>query len=314
MKFIGIILLIFSSQLIAYDVYDAEKLKEFGPTRDRESLEKVGLEFGQGFSGFSGPKVFFLENQLALSDMNLFRVVSLDQDYNIKDIYKDLFIYGHSIVYSNDIILGYASASSLTIIKEKAVLGKVRLKGSYMRLVDYMYHSDILFMRNNNGKFWAVKNPTLDNQKNQSNLLQEKDIFQLFEENNGNLNGLTIDTQKRLFLHGELFTVSLKIYCSYWKELNGDIAGEVNGSKIKYDTFMKSYGFMLIGKDSEGNSYWSSSSHYINIFNTSGVLIEQLRINPDIIKSQAAVSPEGDIYFMQHEPEKATLYRIKRQW
>lgn len=311
-----IVLLLVSINIftIEFNNYDMEQVKEYTVTQDENSTE--GFDIPRGSGDIGSPNPYFLGKQLVVSDHYNKRTVYLDNEYNISEIFNNKFIYANRFYIFNNYVLGEATFS-FSIAKDNLMISDILtishdIESVLLRAKSYFYHSNILFVHANDGKLWSIKNPGLDANKNKANLLNQEDTRALFAES-GNIDGLTIDSENRLFLKGELKTVNYNTYTTYVASKNRGIAGTIKGFDYTYDLLAKFKYQSFIGSDIDKNIYWSSD-RTILIYNKNGQLIESFRFDSNKSSTKPTVSPAGDIYFMEINIDNIKLHKINRKW
>ena len=296
---------------IEYNQYDMNVVKEYEASQSNLDIEPLRVNFHHNNPEPSGPMIYFKNETLVIADQNANRTISLTDDYTFDKKYNFSFS-NEKIHQMNDYILGFDQFDGIHVSYNWNLI--VRVSFDYIEVLRYsqsaFYHSNILFVHDENGKLWSIKNPGLDDSKNRKNLLNEDKTLDLFK--NGDIDGLTIDSEKRLFLNGELQTLDYAVFYKYYKGLHPE--GKLS---LKLDTQVTdeaSSSMRYIGKDNEGNYYWRLGQKHMSIFNYQGFLIEIFKYDRKKVSTTPAVSPPGDIYFMHHGEEKVTLYKIDRQW
>lgn len=324
------ILLLLSTKIFSmeYNTYEMVQQKEFGVTRDNSDNEKLGVEFKQGYSGSYGPSLFFDSNNLTISDFHNNRFLLLDGNF---DVIKNITFEINSNVAGNNFrhyfdsdgiidlglhILGYAADSGISIFDKETdkIISKINFYTDFNFLANFrsiFYYKNILFIHDKNGKLWSIKNPELDQKKNKINLLSEENTISLIKK--GDLQDITIDDKKRIFLNGKLQTKNITNYYEYKIKLRK------NDSKPKLDKnytedYFISNNAIFIGSDNDNNIYWYFNSGVL-VSNEDGWPIMVFTISDQKkVSSAPAVSPDGNVYFLQHSPDKVTLFKVVRRW
>lgn len=116
---------------------------------------------------------------------------------------------------------------------------------------------------------------------------------------------------------GNILTTNYSTYLSYWKEQNLGRTPPENIVNLKRKGVHKGLeGFYAeyLSTDSDGNKYWLVGNYTVLVFDKLGWNIDLIR--PKIYSQTAsyAVHPNGDIYILDYDEEKATIYRIQRRW
>lgn len=319
-KILIILLMIsFSINANEYNTYELENVHDFkashyGVGGDRDlSLILEGTNPGP-----DGPGLFFIEDQLAISDQAYWndqrRTIFLTKDYNFEKILQDSF-FGMNVIRFENIYIGEnASFIQLFSIVDK---WEMEMYSSQDRISiiksanDIYYQDDTLFIYDKSNTLWAIKGPSMDDSQNKANLIKEEDIVR--EIKDGVFKGLTIDDKKRLFLNNELQTIKYKTFVKYWSEKSPDLIGNILDGVYSFERLSKSNYSNYLGRDSDDNYYWSSRKTIV-VFNNEGLLIERFKFDSKKSDTFPAVSPEGDIFFMNYDTDKVTLYKIPRQW
>ncbi len=312
------ILIIYTSNIFAieYNQYEMKTEHVFSAENGEQDIDKVGLGFAfEGGLSAGGPTIFFDDNNLILADQEKSRTIFLNDDYTFNEFFAKSFYLSNIYFIPSFYFMGITTEGHIGIFNKKngwelIVLLSVDNLAFLRNSKSAFYHSNILFIHDENGKLWSIKNPGLDDSKNRKNLLDEKKTLALFK--NGDIDGLTIDSEKRLFLNGELQTLDYAIFYSYYKSLHPELE---KLTKLQFQISSKTANMMTyLNKDSDLNTYWDMGGKYIAIFNDSGLLFDFFEYDGDKSSTTPAVSPSGDIYFMHHGEEKVTLYKIDRQW
>ena len=315
--YIAIIMVISSSLFaIEYNQYEMKRVHEFSAENGEKDIDKVGLGFAfEGGLSAGGPAIFFDENNFVLADQEKGRTIYLNNDYSFKKIYKKSF-YLNSIYFNpSSYFMGLTTEGHIGIFDKTngwELIVQISVDNlSFLRnSKSAFYHSHILFIHDKDGKLWSIKTPSLDDAKNRKNLLNEEKTLALFKD--GDIDGLTIDSEKRLFLNGELQTLDYKTYINYYS-VNKNIAGTIRNFNYTYD-YLKTFQLDdFLGKDKYGNKYWGYRGAFM-VFNNNGGMIDFSTYTSKKSSTTPAVSPSGDIYFMHHGEDKVTLYKIERQW
>jgi len=321
--FLTLVLLSCLYNLIAieYNTYDMEVEHVFSAANLNAKTDNdlAIITFGQN-PGASGPGLFFFYDTLVISDQAYWnddrRTIFLKEDYSFDKIFVGSFYQSINYINNNLIFgLGYDDITCFSMNNDE-MKNKFKIKNSSLsafdsQYKDFYYQDNTLFIVDKNDTLWGIRNPGLDINENKKNIITEEEIIE--EINSGKYKGLTIDTEKRLFLDGELQTLQYKVFVDYWSENSTKISGSIKGYEYTFEELLKSNYSNFLGKDLDGNNYWASRKTLI-VFNKTGNIIERARF--DIYKSNTypAVSPSGDVYFMGYGEDNVTLYKIKRQW
>lgn len=314
-----VILLCLCTKIFPVDFieYKMHLVKEYKTNKSHSADEAdfLNINNSQGYSGPGGPGVMFVGDNLIIIDQEKLRSILVNEVYSFEEVY-DMGLYNEKSIVTQEYILGYNSSEGVTILSRKnpfELISQIKTTDITItnQAIDYYYHSGILFIFDKQRTLWSIKNPSLDSEENKRNLLNEEDTLKLFDR--GDIDGLTIDSDKRLFLNRELLTIDFETFHLYHKKLNN------------YDPWLSEYkdinateeaskSMTFIGKDSDGNYYWDNGGSSIAVFRNNGFLFEFFLYDDSHSSTMPTVSPEGDIYFMHHAPELVTLYKIKRQW
>ncbi len=315
--FILLILIISINNIfgIEYNTYDMEVEHVFKASHlGVDSVDDLAINKHPGGEDASGPAIFFKNENLIVSDqtrMNM-RTIILNKDYSFKKIVVNSFFRANIVHYDN-VIIGMRFHETVNIFDQNFVqkswlsYDNISFFNGYK---DLYYKDNTLFITDNSYKLWGIRNPSLDINENKKNIMTEEEIIE--EINSGKYKGLTIDSEKRLFLDGELQTIQYMKYILQFQNKK-DIAGTIKKFNYNYETLAKFSMDTYLGKDHDENCYWSSS-RTIMVFNKNGKLLNLFRFDEDKSNTYPAVSPSGDIYFMGYGTDNVTLYKIKRQW
>ena len=309
--------MVISSSLFAieYNQYEMKRVYEFSVSYSGENDINDLIFVKNPGSGdiVVGPAIFFDGKTLAIADQIGGRTIYLKNDYSFNKIVKYSF-YNKNIYKLDEYLLGFNKSSSISIYKSRTMEKCSHISfyelGFLQHSKSAFYHSNILFIHDKDGKLWSIKNPGLDSVKNRKNLLNEEKTLALFKD--GDIDGLTIDSEKRLFLNGELQTLDYAVFYKYYKSLHPELE---KLTMLEFQISPKTANMMTyINKDNHLNTYWDMGGRYICIFNSSGLLYDFFEYDSKKSSTTPAVSPSGDIYFMHHGEDKVTLYKIERQW
>lgn len=310
-----ILLLIVSGSVYAveYNTYDIIVEHEFSASyRGRNDTNDLNVDLELGGPGPWGPTIYFRGEKTYIADRLNNRTVITHDNYSYQSIETNSFTSNSLIVIQDNNEIG-VSDYGVSIRSNGQFTGQVRSSDiSFMRSVkSALYYKNYLFIHDKNNILWSIKEPSNDVNKNKSNVLNEEDTIELI--NSRKIKGLTIDSEKRLFVDGELRTLDYKTYIGYWASKNDLIAGNINEGIFSYERIKPMMLDYYLGSDTDGNEYWSSV-RTIMVFNKTGYLIDRFRFNMQKSETTPIVSPEGDVYFMNYSKDKVTLYKIPRQW
>jgi len=165
----------------------------------------------------------------------------------------------------------------------------------------------------------SIINPGPNSDENNRNILNQEQTLALFNEpEKYGLEGVTIDDRNRLFIDGELQTKDYKTFYSYWMEqMDFSDPDDYRLSEIhKYRPInIKSAEYVhFLGIDNIKNMYWRAGNKTILVFDDSGRI--KFRFEFDFLKSktQPAIHPSGDVYFLDYDTEGVYVYRIQNVW
>ncbi|WP_020614629.1 SH3 domain-containing protein [Sediminispirochaeta bajacaliforniensis] len=133
----------------------------------------------------------------------------------------------------------------------------------------------------------------------------------------GDLAGLSINEENRLFIEGRPLTRDYKTYIQYFLDtynIEEDLQYRDDKRHIFRPLKQTSGNLSLIGEDSDGNWYWDVLRKYVFIFNKEGWVLDVFQYDDNISSTLPAVHPSGDIYFLDYDTEGVYLYRIENVW
>ena len=309
---VALLIISFSLFAIEYNQYEMERVHEFSVSdyRNKDENKLSVNNYSGGGDLVNGPSIYFDEINLVVIDQLSNRTIPLDDKYNFREIYPSSF--QDNIVYKQGNYFVGIDNYGVRIRKDYKYVADLRASDLYMvrNSKSAFYHSNILFIHDKDGKLWSIKNPGLDSVKNRKNLLNEEKTLALFKD--GDIDGLTIDSEKRLFLNGELQTLDIKTYFDYIINIKKHFSDIFN--KKSSNNFYIRNNADFIGSDTDDNKYWYENNRVL-VINKDGIPIDNILLTPDfMLPVPPAVSPSGDIYFMHHGEDKVTLYKIERQW
>lgn len=321
-KLILILVLTISFNLFAieYNTYKMEveyKFKAFD--KNEREFEYLAVNNNPGSGSLSqGPAIFFIDNKLVFADQashNL-RTIILDNNYNTYREYNNSF-YNMVVTQFQDIYIGHNPSyiQGFDISQEWKETFRIstydlELFNSYS---DLYYQDNTLFIFDKNNKLWGIKNPSIDSVQNRKNIIEE--VVLINKINNGDYKGLSIDKEKRLFFDNELQTVNFYTFINYFKEIQNErLLSQpiVDFSLTIEDITTGSESFL--GEDMYGNTYWTSWNTDIAVINNEGFMIDLFVADSIYPSTYPAVSPEGDVYFLEYGEDSVTLYKVERQW
>lgn len=286
-----------------------------------DDYKDLALNKNPGGSDALGPGLFFIDSQLVISDQvnDNMRTLFLGENYSLENIFESSFNKSNILISNNNIVgynNSYISCYNITNGWDLTFLVSIYDLNFLKDYKDLYFQDNTLFIFDANNKLWAIKDPGLDNSINKKNIVKEDDIIK--EINEGKYKGLTIDSDKRLFLNGGLQTINYSVFYSYYKEQNPN--KEKLSNDFRVDNIIiqispqASSQMTFLSKDKFNNYYYKLGHKYIAIFNNKGLLNEFFEFDYNKSDTYPAVSPEGDVYFMKYGSDKVTLYKIPRQW
>ncbi|MBB6481230.1 hypothetical protein [Spirochaeta isovalerica] len=171
----------------------------------------------------------------------------------------------------------------------------------------FCLYGDFLFIEDDQASIFVVK--LIDDVDIISNFLTDEEIVELDIESD---EIKTID--KTVEIHGKLFTSQYDIYYKYHMDKNGLRDSERLSNKDFDIPPGKSTEIQLAGEDSYGNTYWNFLEKYIIIRDSEGYLLEFFEYDESKSKTNIAVSPTGDIFFLDYNAEFTFIYKIANTW
>jgi hypothetical protein len=178
----------------------------------------------------------------------------------------------------------------------------------------YFYYGNVLFFHDGEGRLFSIVNPSLDEAANRKNFRNTEQTRKLFQPGSGfNLKGLTLDSEDRIFLNGELQTRDFAAFFSFWAKLYKNEKSKLTKTGSYYGLSSASY-MDFIGNDRNSNWYWYIGRKYVIIHNKDGAVISELEIDPEKSRIIPAVHPSGDVYFLSYDDKGVYLYKIARRW
>jgi hypothetical protein len=178
----------------------------------------------------------------------------------------------------------------------------------------FFYYGNVLFFHDGEGRLFSIVNPSLDEAANRKNFRNTEQTRKLFQPGSGfNLKGLTLDSEDRIFLNGELQTRDFAAFFSFWAKLYKNEKSKLTKTGSYYGLSSASY-MDFIGNDRNSNWYWYIGRKYVIIHNKDGAVISELEIDPEKSRIIPAVHPSGDVYFLSYDDKGVYLYKIARRW
>lgn len=294
-----------------YNTYEMVKVHEFNASEDTKDNSYLRTNFYD--QDPHGPMLYFDNDKLVLADQNNNRTIILNENYSFSQIYNFSF-FEDKIYNFGKFFIGFNKAYGVVVSDDEKIIIRVSFDDiiQLRQSTNVFYHSNILFIYDKNGKLWSIKNPGLDKNLNILNLLNETETIKLFMNKNI-VDGLTIDSKKRIYLDGELQTVDIKIFTEYKKNTR-DIENKPYTEKnFEEDYFVDNSG-VFIGFDEDGNSYWYYNRGVL-VINAYGWPIMIFTVNDQSkVSTTPTVSNKGDVFFLHSEPDLVTLYKIPRKW
>lgn len=299
---------------VEFNTYDMDKVHEFSVGIGKDgSKNSLGVApFGSPGAIPSGPEISYFDNSLHVMDLHRERMLKLDENFEFNKSY-DPYFYDEVVHDINDNLFGFNRFNGVTIIEGNEYLFQVIFH--YFQTINEAksayYQNNTLFIHDKNNKLWSITDPSMDWKDNRKKLRNEENTIELI--NSGQFEGLSIDSEKRLFLDGKLQTLDYKTFIDYWKTKNDEVAGKVQDGVFTYDRLRPMMMNDYLGLDGDGNHYFSSVRSIL-VFDKNGLLLDRIRFDSKKSSTYPAVTSEGDIYFMHHGVDKVTLYKIERQW
>lgn len=317
---LGILLLIIVLPICAveYNTYEMEEVHIFSASHFRAGGEldlTVNNHPGSGDLSH-GPALFFKGNQMVLSDEVYYekrRTIFLNKDFTFNKIHNGSF-YNMNVVKFSDAFIGINPSNLKYIDSSKGWDTKFSSSQDVYSILqgykDVYYQDDTLFIYDKDFKLWAIKDPSLDNDKNLANIIKEDEIIK--EINTGKYKDLTIDDEKRLLLNGKLQTTNISTFFKY-TEIKEGIKLPLFEKGNKENFFIRNNASFL-QRDHDGNTYWYYNNRIL-VSDIKGIPQHNILLNKVFfIPSYPAVSPQGDIFFLNYGEDKVILYKIPRKW
>lgn len=309
-----VFLIVFGCSLFAieYNSYKMVIEYEFKASyRGQDNEMDLAVEYGTQGIGPRGPAIYYSNDHLIISDQLSNRTIITNKDYSFLAI-EDKCFFEDLVSVQNGIEVGINYYG--VRIRDNGEL-IVEISSSdipFMNTVNSaLYYEKYLFIHDKNNKLLCIKDPSMDVNKNKSSVINEEETIKLI--NSGVLKGLTIDSEKRVFVNGELKTLNYPTYIKYWTSRNPDITGSIRGYDYTSE-FLKGFKFdQYLGVDLDNNYYWGYWGA-VMIFSMNGYFLDLFLYDQKLSDAFPAVSPDGDVYFIKHGEDKVTLYKIEREW
>jgi Bacterial SH3 domain len=309
------VFLLIGSLLSAQDLYhkyNLELVQKFSNNRVPTGLVSQDI---QGYGGLSTPTFVRNAKDLKIYDVMQNRMVVLDAKFQISQAFpypESGQIFASGAWYMNfDRDYGFEICTHQGISINKIL----PIPPRFRQPKGLLLHKNFLFVHDDVGLLNAYQ--FQPGYTGTPVLLNTEQTRRLFKPDSGvDLAGLSIDSQDRLFLNGELVTLEYKTFASYFKEKNGNIprigqAVSLSADPLKFSNEGTNY----LGRDADGNRYWGGEGGSA-VFNAHGNFIEYF-----IIMGAAKyrtvwphVAPNGDLYFLGNDDTWISLYRVKNIW
>lgn len=301
---------------IEYNKYEMESEHVFNASHFGHNDENdIGVNLYPGGEDSLGPGLFFIKKQIIISDQSRKknRTIYLNNNYSFDKIFEKSFV--QSTVYNFiNVALGNRFNKFISIYNIEPYEPITFLSYSDFHFLssyrDVYYQDNTLFVHDKNFKLWAIRNPGMDTNENRKNVISEEYIIK--EIKSGKYEGLTIDDKKRLFKDGELQTVNIKRFFEYYNEQISDPLPILN--KKNKENFYIRNNAVYLGRDEQGFTYWYDNNRVLVVDDNHTPINDILLTKEFMLYTNPAISPKGDIFFLDYGTDKVTLYKIKRQW
>ncbi|MDC7125256.1 MAG: hypothetical protein PQJ46_06805 [Spirochaetales bacterium] len=200
----------------------------------------------------------------------------------------------------------------------------------------FFIDGDMVFAYKDDGGLVGFKNPGVDNVKNFKNILDTDSVVEEILKNHPNLKiekGAV--EQKRSFSSSgvpqrttssdngyHIYQNGEPLYRDYdrFKEIVGLDDGvltravsESNEYSVYFEKYKK-YSMKINVPNKEGNTFWEVRSRRYIVLNELGLPIAGFKLNQLYRAPGAAMSPEGDVYYLNSDDTGHHLYKIERDW
>ncbi len=321
------------SQLNAddYHYYELNLLNSFSIGRNENQFGVIKEE-AMGYGGPDGPTALnFIDDQLVIVDALNNRIVELDDTYRFTNT---IFIPAHiefngQLMKSGEIYLYYSSRYMIMGFYEDGELifnynqnfsDDFVFKNSNSML-DFLYlQNDLIFFEeNNSGQIILFDDlqdrindfePVRESLSNFSSSL-DQEMFQTEMDVS-----VHFDDMNRLIVSDDISTLDYKTFLEYWKDKqeSHNFTRPETEITVNPEKFTRGYSLFYIGKDNDGNYYWSIDSGSVLIFNKNGYLIENFVVNDRKTKAIPTVHSSGDVFFIGWDNRDFYLYNVPRVW
>lgn len=302
---IGLIILNTSLFSLEHNTYPINIVKEY---------ENLTVELG-AYEGPRGPSLFFDGTKIIFIDHLSKRAIYLDEEYNFGNII-DIPYIPSTLYKQGEYLIGLSYSRSIRIYDTNdnwKLLTEIRSSDftqfKDQKLILYIDNTMIILDRFN--QIWYLKNPVLDEYQNRKSLFKEPNSIDYISS--GNINEVTIDNEKRLFINNILQTYNLETFYTYHSKDRRVDNKPKTSIEIPVEIFIKNRS-TLFGTDENNNTYWRSYNAILILDKNSWPI--DFIIPPKDIKTEGTpiVSKRGDIFFISYEKDKVKLYQMKREW
>ena len=337
--------------LVLFEVFSQDNIVDTG------SLVKVfpvGTGDGElmyapfGGGGSAGPTAFCFdkEGKFYITDPRNYRFCIFNKDYElIKIIAPTPIMSPRSInVDEHGNIIGYRGGYGIEMMDSS---GKeafdIYLSGNIKEEVDhykdFFIDGDLVIAYKKDGGLIGYKNPGLDYEENNRNVMDTDAVIREIQQNHPALrverettvlrqstsrSGVpqrnnSSDGGYQIFQNGELLSRDIEDF-EQSKGLNyGELSMSRTSSSGTIDIYqlleknLKKSKKHLLGTDSDGNSYWQIHLTYF-VFNSSGIPVAAFELKPEFLTAGPAITLAGDFYYMHSDNTGHYLYKIERDW
>lgn len=316
--------------ILSVNIYTEEIHRYSGDLIHRFEVGKkdgqLGLLTGDAAWGTSEtkPGKFFLNsyNQFIISDVINGRIIYYDYSFNVVQILKDeIGIRFSGRMKDTEYILFGTFSNSRFYALNKINNNSIELLiPTNISAIKYktVFTDNIIFSYLKDGTLTSFILEDREN-LNFSKRLSEKDTIKLFKKKKKyGLTDYELDDKKRIFYKGELINTDFETLYSYWDEMHKLKKEKQPRTVPGVPSFEKLKGASspLIGKDIDGNAYFSSGKGCI-IYDKSGWVLDYFRFSKNTFVTPT-INPNGDVFYLLKEGTKETpmlnIYRIDRRW
>lgn len=129
---------------------------------------------------------------------------------------------------------------------------------------------------------------------------------------------VSLDRSSRLIIEGEISTVEYSAFIGFWNDKHDENSYDQPDVEITLDPekFTRGYSMYNLGRDIDGNYYWSILHTAVLVFNPDGFLIDSFYIDRNDSVTIPALHPSGDVYFLglNNSGSEISLNKIYRRW